>query len=773
MTKNLVIVESPAKAKTISKFLGKDYDVVASMGHVRDLPNTVKELTPTQKKLPYASLGVDTEDDFKPLYIVSSDKKKVIKDLKDRLKKTSGSLYIATDEDREGEAIGWHLLETLKPGKDTPIKRIVFHEITKEAILHALETPRAIDQALVNAQQSRRILDRLVGYRLSPLLWTKIRTGLSAGRVQSVAVRLVVDREREIQAFNAEEYWTLKGIFQTTAKEIIEAGLHSIDQKKVELHVEGDVKQILDNIEKSAFSVTKVTKKQTKKNPAAPFITSTLQQEAYRKLGFSVKKTMMLAQRLYEGIEIGKEGSSGLITYMRTDSVHLSDKALKDSKAVITELYGKEYALSEPRAFKKKAKGAQEAHEAIRPTEFYRKPGDIEKYLEKDEFRLYELIWKRALASQMEQALMNNVSVDISGEGVDKKLYTFRATGQTIAFPGFMKVYTEGADDPDKLLEDKERILPEVEEKDAMKVKEFLPEQHFTKPPPRYTEASLVKKMEEEGIGRPSTYAPTITTIINRGYIVKEEKKLAPTDVAFVVTDFLVGHFSNIADLKFTANMEESLDDIAEGKIEWIPFLHEFYDPFDKLVIEKKESVKREDIITEKTDEVCKECGKPMVIKLSRAGKFLSCSDYPTCKFAKPLVTPEQEEKLEQLKDEYKDEKCEKCGSQMVVKTGRFGQFLACSHYPECKTTKAIQKTMGITCPDCKEGELVERKTRKGRTFFGCNKYPKCKFASWKQPLPEKCPSCQGMLVLQKAGLTKCLTCEEEFALDVIQKSAE
>lgn len=765
MPKNLVIVESPAKAKTISKFLGKDYDVVASMGHIRDLPNTVKELTPTQKKLPYASLGVDTENDFKPLYIISSDKKKIIKELKDKLKKASKELYIATDEDREGEAIGWHLLEALKPGKDTEIKRIVFHEITKDAIMGALASPRDINKDLVDAQQSRRILDRLVGYRLSPLLWTKIRTGLSAGRVQSVAVRLVVDREREIQAFNPEEYWTLKGIFNTPKKDTIESMLHSIDKEKADLKVEKDVKDVLGNIENSSFNVGKVTRKQTKKSPAAPFITSTLQQEAVRKLGFSVKKTMMVAQKLYEGIDLGAEGSTGLITYMRTDSVNLSAKALKDSKEVIEDIYGKEYALKEPRVFTKKAKGAQEAHEAIRPTEFHRRPTEIKKYLDKDEYKLYELIWKRALASQMAHALMNNVSIDINGEGKDKKIYTFRATGQTIEFPGFMKVYTEGADDPDKLLENKEKILPEVKEGDEMKVKEFLPEQHFTKPPPRYTEASLVKKLEEEGIGRPSTYAPTITTIINRGYITKEEKKLVPTDVAFIVNDFLVDHFTDIVDLKFTATMEDSLDEIAEGKKKWVPFLREFFDPFDKRVDEKKESVKREDVITEKTDEVCDDCGKPMVIKLGRAGKFLSCSDYPTCKFAKPLATPEEEEKMEQLKDEYKSETCEKCGGQMVVKTGRFGEFLACSKYPECKSTKAIKKTLDIKCPDCDKGEIVERKTRKGRTFYGCDTYPKCKFASWKQPLKDPCPSCKGLMVLAKKGIAKCHSCEEEVEL--------
>ncbi len=759
MAKTLVIVESPAKAKTISKFLGKDYIVEASMGHVRDLPQKKSELSVSQQKLKYASLGVDTENDFAPLYVIPDTKKKVIKNLKTKIK-GSDELYIATDEDREGEAIGWHLVEILKPkGK---VKRIVFHEITKSAIVNAIKTPREIDTNLVNAQQGRRILDRLVGYKLSPLLWNKVRKGLSAGRVQSVAVRVIVDREREIKAFIPEESWSIKAILKTGKQEEFESKLIKLEDKKIILRKEPESKTVLADLEGASYSVLDIIKKEVKRNPSPPFTTSTLQQEAARKLGFSVKKTMMVAQKLYEGIKLKGSDETGLITYMRTDSLNLSQKALQDAKKTIKNLYGDKYSLPTPRVYKTKSKGAQEAHEAIRPTELSRLPNMIKPDLDKDEYRLYELIWKRTIATQMAQAILDSLTVDIQAKTLVGKNYIFRATGQTIKFDGFMKVYIESFDDPDKAKENKEKLLPYLEKKEVLDLVKLIPEQHFTKPPPRYTEASLVKKLESEGIGRPSTYAPTIMTIINRGYIEREEKKLVPTDVAFVVTDLLVNHFTNIVDLKFTANMENDLDDIALGKKKWVPLLYDFYNPFIELIHKKDKEIKRSDIIEEKTDEVCDKCGKPMVIKLGRNGKFLSCSGYPECKNAKPLNNDKKDEVLEELQKQYSKEVCEKCGAKMVVKTGRFGNFLSCENYPKCKTTKAILIKSGVKCPDCEDGDIIEKRTKRGKIFYGCSNFPKCKFALWKKPVIEKCKKCAGLQVIHKKGVIKCKDCGNE-----------
>jgi len=768
MIKKLVIVESPAKAKTIRKFLGKGFKVEASMGHVRDLPRKKSDLTVTQKKLSYASLGVDVENSYHPLYVVSEDKKKIIKKLKD-LMTDDTELYIATDEDREGEAIGWHLVEILckKESEKKKIKRIVFHEITKTAIVHAVENPRTIDQNLVDAQQTRRILDRLVGYKLSPLLWKKVRTGLSAGRVQSVAVRLIVDREREIRVFEKVESWTIVATLKNKKNSIFEATLSKINNKKAALKTEEETLKIVSDLKDCLYQVYKVTRKEVKRNPSAPFTTSTLQQEAARKLGFSVKKTMMVAQKLYEGVSLQGKDQTGLITYMRTDSVNLSNKALKDARETITNLYGKEYALSTPRAYKNKSKGAQEAHEAIRPTEMSRLPKDVKNDLSNDEYRLYEIIWKRTLATQMAQAILDSVAIDILASGGKKSKYILRANGKTIKFAGFMKVYVEGSDNPDKELENKEKLLPELNEKEAVDLEKLTPNQHFTKPPPRYTEAALVKKMEEEGIGRPSTYAPTITTIMNRGYIEKDGKSLIPTDVAFVVTDLLVKHFTKVVDYKFTANMEHDLDEIACGKKKWIPILDDFYHPFAKLVSQKDTEIKRADVISDTTDEVCEKCGQPMVVKLGRNGKFLSCLAYPTCKNARSLdkeEAAETDQKLEELSQKYKGEKCDKCGSMMVVKKGRFGYFLACEKYPECKSTKPIQSATGVKCPECKKGDIVERKTRKGKTFYSCNQFPKCKYALWKKPVKTPCQKCGGLQVIQKKDVLKCQKCELETA---------
>lgn len=668
LVKNLVIVESPGKIKTISKFLGDDYKVLASMGHVRDLPKS--------------KMGIDIKHNFEPSYLVSRDKSKVLKDIKSKIGKKT-TTWIATDEDREGEAIGWHLVEALglEEGKDD-VKRIVFHEITKPAIIAAIENPRTIDKNLVAAQQARRILDRLVGYELSPLLWKKIKYGLSAGRVQSVAVRLIVEREREIEAFKAEEYWSITGFFKNSKKEDFSAKLTKYKGANLVPGNSQESEKILKDLEGADFKVATVEKRETKRNPAPAFITSTLQQEAARKLGFSVKKTMMVAQKLYEGVEI--DGNhEGLITYMRTDSVNVSSQALVQAKDLITKEFGHEYALAEPRRYKG-SKRAQEAHEAIRPTDLWRTPSSLGKYLSKDEFRLYDLIWKRMIACQMEAAVLDKVGVDI-----EAREYTFRATGQTIKFPGFMKVYMEGHDSKEEDDEDRENMLPELFEGENVDLRELLPEQHFTKPPARYTEASLVKKLESEGIGRPSTYAPTISTVLARGYVEKEDKALKPTDIGKIVNDLLVEHFPKIVDYKFTVRMESMLDEIEEGNGKWQDEIREFYEPFHDLVELKMKDLTKEDIVNETTEEICDLCGKPMQVKFGRFGKFLSCSDFPTCKNAKPLDVPVKKEAVK----------------------------------------------IGVQCPLCKEGELLERHTRKRNTvFYGCERYPKCKFAVWDKP---------------------------------------
>jgi DNA topoisomerase-1 len=751
MADNLVIVESPTKAKTISKILGKKYVVRASMGHVRDLPKS--------------KMGIDIDHHFKPTYIISPDKKKIIKELKSEIK--SGShLLIATDEDREGEAIGWHLLQALDiDEKKNPVQRIVFHEITEGAIKNALQNPRKIDIDLVDAQQARRILDRLVGYELSPLLWKKIRYGLSAGRVQSVAVRLVVEREREIRAFKPEEYWTITGHFNKD-KEPFEALLNKFKGKDLKMKKGEEAEKVLKDLEKASYVVTKVEEKDVHRSPSPPFTTSTLQQEASRKLGFSVKKTMIIAQQLYEGIEHGA-GTTGLITYMRTDSVNLSEVALKQAREVIIKDFGKEYALPSPRYYKGR-KGAQEAHEAIRPADLSLKPEDVKEYLEKDQLRLYELVWKRTLACQMQEAKLKALGVDISAmKGGEETGYIFRATGQTIQFPGFMRAYVEGADHPEEELMHQEKLLPAFKEGDKVDLKKLDPLQHFTKPPARYTEASLVKKLESEGIGRPSTYAPTISTIMTRGYIEKEAKQLKPTDLAEVVTDMLIKHFPEIIDYKFTAEMEESLDQIAEGKKKWEPILQEFYGPFHSLIEIKEETLKKEDIVNlEKTDEKCEKCGKPMIVKLGRFGKFLSCSNYPECKNARPLVdanAPEKTEEQKELERKLSGKKCEKCGKPMEIKHGRYGEFLGCSGYPDCKNIQAIVKSTGVKCPKCGKGQIVERHARKsGKVFYGCNQFPKCKFALWDKPTGNVCKNCGALMVMKKEKEKE--VCSEEGA---------
>lgn len=726
----LVIVESPTKAKTISKFLGARFKVESSFGHIRDLPKS--------------KLGVDVENDFEPTYVVPKEKQKLVTALKTAAAKAD-KIYFATDEDREGEAISWHLAKQLAIDP-TEAKRITFHEITKSAIDHALENPRTIDIHLVDAQQARRVLDRLVGYKLSPLLWKKVARGLSAGRVQSVAVRLTVEREREILAFVPQEYWSIDALFTTSKDEQIEASLHAVDGKKLDkLAIQN--KDAAEAIEKDLASATyhigSVKTQEKKRRPSPPYTTSTLQQDANNRLGFSSKETMRLAQQLYEGVELGNEGSVGLITYMRTDSLNLSSKFIAEAQQAINELFGKQYAEEKVRVFTKKSKGAQEAHEAIRPADPSRTPESIKTHLAPRQFKLYELIWRRAIATQMADARIAQTTIDIDNTNPQEHSYTFRATGAQILFDGFLRVYPNMA---------KELILPAVTEKETVACTSLTPKQHFTEPPARYSDATLVKALEERGIGRPSTYAPTIATIEARSYVHRDEnKRLQPTDIAMLVNDLLVEHFSEIVDYDFTAEMEADLDAIAEGKKKYAPVLQAFYTPFEKKLKEKEAILSKKEVTEEATDQVCPKCSKPMIIKTGRFGRFIACTGYPECKHTEPF--DKEEKKMEEA---VSGEKCEKCGKDMVMKRGRFGPFLGCSGYPDCKGIKAIEKKTGVTCPKCNQGEITEKRSKRGRNFYGCNRYPECDFALWSKPTGEKCPDCSSLLVFGAKGAMRC-----------------
>jgi DNA topoisomerase I len=749
MKKNLIIVESPTKAKTISRFLGKDFVIEASYGHLRDLPKS--------------KMGIDIEHDFQPQYIIARDNQKTVTKLK-KLAIATPIIYLATDEDREGEAISWHLLEAFKTTKkntkekidpaeiDKKAQRIVFHEITEEAIKEALKNPRSINMDMVNAQQARRVLDRLVGYELSPFLWKKVAKGLSAGRVQSVALRLVVEREREIDKFKPQEYWSIEAIFHKAKGETmaIQTKLAKIDGKSLDKFALPDknaADKIIEELGQTTFHIADIQKKQTKKSPLPPFTTSTLQQESNRKLGYSARQTMVLAQQLYEGVDLGNKGAEGLITYMRTDSLNLADKFLTESKEWLTKQFGKEYGLMEPRRFKAKSKLAQEAHEAIRPTEVTNTPESINQYLDPKQLKLYELIWQRAVASQMPEAIMDSLAVDINDE---KNRHTFRANGSTVKFEGYLKVYRNIA----------ETELPPLEKDESVIADKVEPMQHFTEPPARYSEAGLVKALEEYDIGRPSTYAPTIGTIVERGYVEKENKRLKPTEIGFLVTDVLVEHFPVIMDYKFTAHMEDDLDEIANGQKEWVPVIKEFYGPFKENLMKKHEEVDKKALTEQATDHICEKCGKPMIIKIGRFGKFLACSGYPECKNTKPL---DREGKIVEQSPEETEQKCEKCGKPMVLKHGRFGPFMACSGYPECKNIKNIEQKTGVTCPQCGKGDIVAKRSRQGRTFYACNKYPDCKFALWSKPTGEKCPQCSSLLVFAAGNKIRCSNKECKF----------
>jgi DNA topoisomerase-1 len=734
--KSLVVVESPAKARTISRILGSNYDVKASIGHVRDLPKR--------------DLGIQVEDGFLPKYVVPKEKAKTVKEIRDAAQ-TASEIYLATDPDREGEAIAWHLLEAADLDAH-PLHRVVFHEITPEAVQAAFDHPRDIDMKLVDAQQARRVLDRLVGYRLSPFLWSKVRRGLSAGRVQSVAVRLVAERERDIQGFTRQEFWTIDAELEKPgAKPSFRARLqgHVGKKQKLEILNEPEAQRLVATLRSAAYRVRSVQPKTQARRPAAPFITSTLQQEASRKLGFSTKRTMQIAQQLYEGVSLGPDGETGLITYMRTDSTSVASSAQREARDYITERYGKEFLPAAARQYSKKVKGAQEAHEAVRPTSLRREPEAVRRFLNNDQLRLYNLIWQRMVASQMVDALFDVTTVDIeAAQSSGRDPLLLRATNTQLRFAGFRQVYEEGRDD-----EAEEDVgknpLPALAENDGLRALDFSSDQHFTEPPPRYTEATLIKALEEKGIGRPSTYAPTMSTIQDRGYVEKDGRYLKPSDLGFVVNDLLVEHFPDFVDVGFTAEMENELDDIAEGDRTWQPVVEQFYRPLETALATAKAAAQKQ---VETTEVKCPECARPMLIRWGRRGRFLACSGFPECKGTLPLEGEEQEA------PQQTDEQCPECGSPMVIKSGRFGRFLACSRYPECKGRKPLAVTTGVRCPK-DGGELLERRSRRGRIFYGCANYPKCDFTTWTRPLAQPCPNCGGLIVAERDGKAKCTAC--------------
>ena len=793
MFKGLVIVESPAKAKTIKKYLGKGFEVEASLGHVKDLPKSI--------------LGVDVANDFETDYIVIPGKEKVLEKLK-KSAKDADAIYLAPDPDREGEAIAAHLAEELggqpvgkKKKKSTSalqIHRVTFNEITQRAVREAFEHPREINRNLVDAQQARRVLDRLVGYQVSPLLWDKVRRGLSAGRVQTVALRIIVEREREIKAFVPVEYWTIDAHLAGPKPPAFDARFLGKGEEKIEVANGEEAEKIKAALETAEWTVRSVEKKERRRNPAPPFTTSKLQQDSARKLRFSVKRTMMIAQRLYEGIELGEEGLVGLITYMRTDSTRVSNDAVTEVRQMIGNDYGAPYLPESPNVFKSK-KDAQDAHEAIRPTDAARHPDKVKQYLQEDEFKVYKLIWQRFVASQMNPAVFDQTSVDIDAKS-GAETFWFRVTGSVLKFDGFLKVYEESKEGKDEEDEELKHKLPPLEAGQKLTLKSILPEQHFTEPPPRYNEASLVKELEEKGIGRPSTYAAILGTIQERQYVQKIGGKFIPTEIGLVVTDLLVENFADIFDVQYTARMEEELDEIEEGKETWTDALADFYKKFEKdlrYAQKHMENIKR---MEKPTDEKCERCQSPLVIKWGRHGSFYACSSYDktdpnTCTFTKenPIALPDLDSA--DVQETTQEEYCENCGRVMVLKRGRFGQFMACTGYPDCKTTRRLdqgkkvpdipldekcpkcdrnmilrhgrygefvscsgypdckyvkQNFIGVKCPLCKEGELVEKRARKGNTFYGCGNYPKCKFTSAHKPIAEKCPSCGNEYLIEK-----------------------
>lgn len=698
----LVIVESPAKAKTVGRFLGKGYTVKASVGHVRDLL--------------HSQLSVDVENNFKPKYRVPNEKKPIVKELK-QLAKQAEQIYLATDPDREGEAIAWHLLEAaeIEPKLSN---RVVFHEITEHAINEAFANPREINMKLVDAQQARRVLDRLVGYGISPLLWEKVRSRLSAGRVQSVALRLIVEREREIEAFIPVEYWSIAADFKPEGgKQVYTAKLAKIDEKDPELANNEIVESYIRELEKASYVISKIKKGERRRKPSPPFMTSTLQQESSRKLGYTARRTMMFAQQLYEGLDVGEGGTAGLITYMRTDSTNVAEVAQKEARQYIEEVYGKQFMPPTAPVYQTKSASAQEAHEAIRPTSVMRVPEKIKPYLSPEQFKVYQLIWQRFMASQMESAIYDTLSVDISTTDANHA-YLFRVSGSTVRFPGYLVVYQEARDEDQKSEEEEVRIPPGLEEKQKQNLIKLNPEQHFTEPSPRYTEASLVQVLEEYGIGRPSTYAPILSTIQERGYVLREGKRLSPTETGILVNDLLMGYFTSVINTSFTAKMESELDEVAAGKRKWTDLLAEFYASFEPLL--KKAQ-------------------------------------------AEMPVTKSEPEKIGRA--------CPECGHDLVIRWGRYGKFISCSNFPNCRHTEALLQKIGVTCPK-DGGDIVERKTRKNRIFYACSNYPNCDFTSWKKPIPTPCPNCKGLLVISNKREVQCINCEESFLIEQVTEAA-
>ncbi|MGH7817701.1 MAG: type I DNA topoisomerase [Candidatus Binatia bacterium] len=769
--KNLVIVESPAKAKTLEKYLGRDFQVKASVGHVVDLPKS--------------RLGVDVKKNFAPDFTVIQSKKKIIDELK-KAAKGKENIYLASDPDREGEAIAWHIADHVVKNHKR-VHRVMINEITKKAVQDAIAHPQELDRNKFDAQVARRVLDRLVGYKISPILWTKVRRGLSAGRVQSVAVRLVCEREKEVRAFEPVEYWSLTALLEGHLPPSFKAKLaqwqgQKVDNKKFRLENETGVEQIVKSLAGAPWVIGEVEKKERRRYPTPPFVTSKLQQEAARKLGFQPKRTMQLAQQLYEGVELGSEGSVGLITYMRTDSTRVSNDALAAVREHIQTQYGKNYLPDKPNAFRSK-KGAQDAHEAIRPTSLEYSPERVRRYLRRDMLQLYSLIWDRFVASQMVPAVYDQTAFEIP-----VKAALFRATGQQIKFDGFMKLYTEGRDeraaqangedeDDDDTQGDIDGVLPNLQKGDVLKLLSMEPRQHFTQPPPRFTQASLIKELDEKGIGRPSTYAAIISNILDREYVAQNEsRQLVPTDLGFLVTDLLVESFPDILNVEFTAGMEDELDKIEDGKEQWTKAMKRFYTPFErdlKKAAKEMRDVKRQEV---PTDIACEKCGALMVVKWGRNGEFLACPKYPDCKSTKNFKRSNEGE-IEIAVEEEVNEACEKCARPMLLRFGKFGKFLGCSGYPECKNIQPLQKPvdLGVKCPECKEGDIKERKSRWGKMFYGCDKYPECKFASWDKPMPTPCPDCDSPILVEKitkrAGRThRCYKKECGYSIPVAEQ---
>jgi DNA topoisomerase I len=732
MAKDLVIVESPAKARTLAKYLGRGYLVKASVGHVVDLPKS--------------KLGVDIEKDFTPEYTVIHGKGKVIEELK-KAAKDKDNIYLAPDPDREGEAIAWHIATHL--GRRKNVHRVLFNEITKKAVQEAIKNPQKLDQNKYEAQMARRILDRLVGYQLSPLLWKKVRRGLSAGRVQSVAVRLITEREREIRAFVKEEYWTIAAELEgqappTFAANLFELAGKRLDHKTFRIENEGAAQAVVTQLDGADWVVRSVEKKDRKRNPSPPFITSRLQQEASRKLGYQPSRTMRIAQRLYEGVELGEEGAVGLITYMRTDSTRLAPDAIESVRGYIGTRYGADYVPEKPTVYRSK-KAAQDAHEAIRPTSIDYDPDRVARYLSKEELNLYTLIWNRFVACQMAPARLKQTTIDITA-----KEAIFRATGQVVVFDGFIRVYTEGRDEDTS--DDEERTLPDLKEGDRLRLLGLTPAQHFTQPPPRFTQATLIRELEEKDIGRPSTYASIMQTILGKEYVQEDpQKRLYPTELGMLVTDLLVESFPDILNVEFTAGMEDTLDGIEEGTQDRVEALKRFYVPFAKDLTRAEVEMRNVKAEERPTDITCEKCGQAMVIRWGRQGEFLACSGYPECKNTKNF-TRNEGGGIEIVEAETTDEVCEKCGRPMTVRFGRYGKFLGCSGYPECRTVLPMVKPtrLGISCPECGEGELLEKRSRRGKIFYSCSRYPACKFASWDRPVAEPCPLCQAPFVVEK-----------------------